>query len=286
MQKRIQLFASSYFGYATLAQLDKLGAYPDVVILASHVSRRKSFDDILTLSNKFNITEIDSQRYSYAKENLASADYIVTLDWRKDFFHDSQVDCPVYHAHLSLLPKYRGYGAVSEQFMRGVAVSGVSIYEENGKVDAGDIVFQQQVNILHEDLPASFIDNCAEHTANFIKDLADGKTFVNTKQDEQQAFYLTRNRSSNRAIDFNMTAYSVYNFIRAYMYPYSGAFIYHNCERVAVNIAYIENWQGNYGKAGEVINVNDYGVEVACGDGSIIIDKFLPEISLKVGDMI
>ena len=47
----------------------------------------------------------------------------------------------------SLLPKYRGYGAVSEQFIRGVVYSGVTIYEYNGVIDGGDIIYQQEIKV-------------------------------------------------------------------------------------------------------------------------------------------
>ncbi len=263
-----------------------MSIFPTVVVLSDNVSRRRSFDDILSLSEDFEILEIDAGHYNNAKHTLPACDCMVTIDWMKDFFHSADISCPVYHAHPSLLPKYRGYGAVSEQFMKGVVVSGVSIYEENGKVDAGDIIYQENIKILHEDIPSIFLDNCAKHVATFISNIENNIPFERTKQDESKAFYLTRNRSANRIIDFNMTAYSVYNFVRAYMYPYSGAYFYHEGERVIANSVAIESWQGDYGKPGEVIKIDDYGVEIACGDGTIILDKFSKDIEFLIGDII
>lgn len=286
MAKKVILLVSSYFGYATLQCLEKRSIFPDVAILSPKISRRKSFDEILSLSDKFNITELEAYNYSDAIPSLPTHDAIVTVDWQKDFFHKSCDHSAVYHVHPSLLPMYRGYGAVSEQFTRGVAVSGVSIYIENGKVDAGDIVFQERIKIEHDDIPATFLDKCAEHVADFIVRLSNGEELDRVEQDDKKAFYLTRNRSSGRLIDFNMSAHFVYNFIRAYMYPYSGAYFYYNGEKVYPQTVSIECWQGNYGESGEVVKVDDNGIEVACGDGTIIIQKFSQYLDLQRNDNI
>ena len=177
------------------------------------------------------------------------------------------------NCHPSLLPKYRGYGAVSEQFIRGVVYSGVTIYEYNGIIDGGDIIYQQEIKIENYFKVSDLMDRQANITAEFIASLYKGEQYSRIKQQEEYAFYLPKIRKNSKKIDFNADALSVYNFIRAYTFPFSGAVFYFKGEEYKITDAALESWSGIEGRPGEIVAVNDYGIVAACGEGSVLIKE-------------
>ncbi len=159
-------------------------------------------------------------------------------------------------AHPSLLPAYRGYSAITEQFVRGgVVVSGATFYLQGGeRVDAGDIISSRKIGIDYEDYPSDFLHKYASVCADFIVEL-NRKGLVGytpVAQDEISSFYLQRKRGKDSIIDFNRDAFSLYNHVRGYSRPFfGGAFFMHNEQKVIVWRASTEKWQGgDYGEPG------------------------------------
>lgn len=274
--KRVVLLASSFFGETVLESLKNKGGRPFVGVYPVGAFRKKTDCNFQKYSNIFSFFEITSNKFSVTDcADFPQCDYVVTAGWTKDFFHEFEnlTSFKIYHAHPSLLPLYRGYGAVSDQFLRDVCISGLSVYEENGIIDGGDIAYQEKIRITHEDTPADFLRNCAEILASFIKNLEEGKVFQNFPQSKISGFYIPRTRNNQKIIDFNASATSVYNFIRAYLFPYSNASFYFNGNKYEVSAAAIESWSGVEGQPSEVIDIDDNGAEIACGEGSIILKE-------------
>ena len=284
--KKVLVFASGLMGELTLKYLEQWGRYLTVITSSPDVMRRRNTGNLDFLSSKFSIYESHENKFTSLPNEISDADCIVTVDWTKDYFKDNKPPFPVYHTHPSLLPLYRGYGAISRQFMGGVKVSGLTAYVDSGIIDAGDVVFCKKIKISYGDIPADFINHCAEACAEFIAKLQDGVNFTAVAQDHSKAFYMARTRNSQKVIDFNASAISVYNFIAAYSYPFNGAVFYYKGEKFKAMTALVEKWEGIYGEPGEVIDKSDYGVEVACGDGTVIIKDIEPFRDFESGDMI
>jgi methionyl-tRNA formyltransferase len=213
---------------------------------------------------------INEKRFDKEKIRIAKDDIVFCGAWTKDFFHHAPHDFSVYHIHPSLLPMYRGVGAVSEQFERGVAVGGVSIYLDCGKADAGDIAYREEVRIEHNDYPEDYLNKCAAAAHRGIMKILKGD-FSLIKQDDALATAAGRIRSRKTILDVNLTALSFYNSVRAYSLPYAGARLFLNGEFITVWRCSIESWSGICGRAGEIIGESDYGLEMACGEGSVIL---------------
>ena len=285
--KKVIVFASGLMGECTLKYLEKMGRFPTVITSSPDIMRRRNTGCLDSLSSQFKVYESHENKFTALPPELSDADYIVSVDWTKDYFKDSKPPFPVYHTHPSLLPLYRGYGAISRQFMSGVKVSGLTAYLDGGSIDAGDIVFCKKIKIAYGDIPADFIKSCGEACAEFIIGLQEGKEFIPVPQAHEKAFYMARTRNSQKVIDFNASAISVYNFITAYSYPFSGGIFYYKGEKYRAMRAFVEKWEGVYGEPGEVVDKSDYGVEVACGDGTVIIKETdLNTDLIEAGDMI
>ena len=271
--KNILILTNGYTGSKVLQRLKQLRLTPFIATSEQTDLRKKASGNILSFSKDFQVYEINGESYSRAKDILPNADIIICIDWKKDYFENDKAACPVYYMQPSLLPKYRGYGAVSEQFIRGVVYSGVTIYEYNGVIDSGDIIYQQEIKIENYFKVSDLMDRQAHITAEFISSLYKGEKYSRRKQQDEYAFYLPKIRKNSRKIDFNADALSVYNFIRAYTYPFSGAVFYFKGEEYKITDAALESWSGTEGRPGEIVSVNDYGIVAACGEGSVLIKE-------------
>jgi hypothetical protein len=270
----ICLFTANYIGGLLLAELDKRNFYPEVVTYTKGFQRTSLAKDLGSFRREFAMRFIASNSYLTC-ENLPdlSGKTVVCVDWTKDFFKGSDVQA--VFAHPSLLPAYRGYSAVTEQFVRGVTVSGASFYKQSDKVDGGDVIHRQDIRIDYQDYPLDFLNKYASACADFIIDInrKGEDAYSPEPQNEEEAFYLQRKRGKDSIIDFNRDAFSLYNHIRGYSRPFFGAYYIYKGNKVVVWNASTEIWQGDYGKPGTVINVSDEGAEIACGSGTITIKE-------------
>lgn len=273
MANNILVFTKDYAGQQLLKYLKQLKVYPFIASIPKSEALKKDAGSVYTYENDFKIFEVSSSSYKDSANILPHVDIIICCEWKKDYFAGNYIEYPVYYMQPSLLPKYRGYGAVSHQISRGVVYSGITIYEYNGIIDAGDIIYQEEIKIEDYHAACDFIDITSKKTAEFIKELNNGRVYEKQKQNNDIAFYLPKIRSSTRVIDFNAAAVSVYNLIRAYSFPFGMVAFSYNGKEYKIASASIESWSGIEGRPGEVVSQNDYGLIVACGSGSILIKE-------------
>ncbi|BAI80598.1 conserved hypothetical protein [Deferribacter desulfuricans SSM1] len=273
---KLALFLDNFIGYRLLEILSNSGL-KDLRVFTYHPNTKRTNQvyDFSKFARDFSITYLDGNKYSFVKNKIKNIDVALCIDWTKDFFINENTSFKILYAHPSLLPYYRGYGAISEQFFRGVVKSGLTIYEPIDKVDAGPILFQDVIKIEFDDYPVDFIEKYIEKVEIFIDNLLNNKVNFNNSipQNDELGFYLVRKRKKDAIIDFNKSAYAVYNHIRAYSYPFFGAFAISKNEKVTIWKAHIEKWDGDYGYPGTVIKKTKNGIEVACGSGTIIVSK-------------
>jgi len=274
---RTAVFTANIIGFKLLEKLHSLNFYPKIVTYDTAFRRTGLSKDFSPFEDKFSIMYLQYNKYEYNKNILdrLDCDNVVCIDWTKDFFKKSQPEFNVIQMQPSLLPKYRGYGCISEQFEKGVYQSGVTFYKSSDKVDAGDIIYQKTLRIEYDDYPEDFIENIVDISAGFIIDIEKNglKNYKASPQNEDEAFYIIRKRSKNAIIDFGRDAYSIYNQIRAFSRPFFGAYFYSGATKVKVFRAKTEKWQGYFGEPGEIIKNDENGAEIACGSGTIALNE-------------
>lgn len=286
MVKRFAILTSAIFASELLPRLLSEKIYPEIFTYKNE-PHRKSFTNIDNYSSFFKIEYLNENRYS--KNEIIFKKYkfshIIAIDWNKDFF-DKEIDTNIIFMQPSLLPMYRGYGAISEQFLSGVCIGGITFYIPNDIVDAGDIIYQKEIEIGFEDYPEDYIKKLCDETVRFIGHIGENK-IIKRPQNENYAFSLGRIRRKNGLINFRADSLSIYNKIRAYSRPYFGAFCFLDNQKINIFRGKPEKWQGRYGEPGEIINIDKNGVEVACGSGTIILQEIeLPDtIKLSKGDI-
>lgn len=269
------LFTANRTGELLLDILKGTSLRPKVITYARGAQRTGLASDLSRFTDDFRMTFItDNSAERCADINALTEGMLpVCIDWTKDFFNG--VTYPVVYSHPSLLPMYRGYSAVTEQFERGVSIGGASFYLRNEKIDGGDIIRQEKIRLGFDMYPDDFFHIYAETCAKFLIDLdANGLSgFTTAQQDDMEAVYLQRKRTRDALIDFNRDAFSLYNHIRAYSRPFFGAYFISGGRKVTVWRAITEKWQGDYGEPGTILDMSINGTEIACGSGTIVITE-------------
>jgi methionyl-tRNA formyltransferase len=119
--------------------------------------------------------------------------------------------------HASLLPRYRGAAPIHWALINGEKETGLTSFFLKKKVDTGDLIFQQKIEINNDDNYDSLSQRMSQLAGPFLMEtlnmIASGNLELK-KQDEKQATPAPKLTPDNCLIDFGFPAVNVYNFIR------------------------------------------------------------------------
>ena len=173
--------------------------------------------------------------------------------------------------HASLLPRWRGAAPIQRAILAGDSETGITIMQMDAGLDTGDILLQKHCAITAEDTTLSLHDKLAELGAESIVEalqrLTEGKLHPQ-KQNESLTCYAAKINKSEARIDWSRPASEVARRVRAYN-PFPAA-------HTELNGTPIKIWRAHpaakSGVPGTVLAVGKTGVEVACGEGSLVLE--------------
>ena len=212
-------------------------------------------------------------------QNLKS-DFVIVFGWRTliDIKLNSHLKAGIVASHFSLLPKYRGFAPVQWAVINGETESGVTLFLINeGEIDSGKIISQKKIPIssvdYYPDIDKKMTVCSIELFLNFFKDLESGNIKYR-EQNEWEATYTCRRTPEDGKIFWDKSSYDIYNLIRAVAQPNPGAFCFLNGKKYIINSARIGDRDKNYFSGripGRVFYIDNEGVEILCGSGTIKI---------------
>ena len=130
------------------------------------------------------------------------------------------LDYPKYkciNTHGSLLPKYRGGAPIQRAIINGETKTGMTIMYMNEKMDEGDILYQEELDIdIHDtnsDIFAKLSDLALKMLLQFLPKFFNG-VFTVVKQKDEEATYAYNLDKEIEHIFFEDDVLSVYNHIR------------------------------------------------------------------------
>lgn len=130
------------------------------------------------------------------------------------------------NVHASLLPKYRGASPIQAAILNGDTVTGVTTMFTDIGMDTGDILLSQTCPIepcdTYETLSAKLSIIGAELLLKTLRELENG-TLSRIPQNDREATVCRLIRKQDGQLDFNQSARSVFNRVRA-MYPWPCAY--------------------------------------------------------------
>jgi methionyl-tRNA formyltransferase len=174
--------------------------------------------------------------------------------------------------HASLLPRWRGAAPIHRAIEAGDRTTGVTIMQMDAGLDTGDMLLFEAAPIGADDTTATLHDRLAALGGRLIVEaleLAACGGLTRTAQPAEGVTYAHKIDKAEAAVDWRADAASIERRMRAFD-PFPGA-------TAVLQGETIKCWRGEVragrGAPGTVLAVNDAGIEVACGTGSLCLTE-------------
>jgi methionyl-tRNA formyltransferase len=178
--------------------------------------------------------------------------------------------------HASLLPRWRGAGPIQAAILAGDEETGVSIMRLVLELDAGPVLLALRTPIAPDETAGELTERLAEMGAEGIVeavDLLDLDGIEEVPQDPTKVTYAPKIERTQARLQFGAPAADVARAIRAYD-PRPGAWGIVNGTEVRVFGARV--LPDRRGDRGEVLELGEGGMIIACGNGAIAVETVHP----------
>ncbi len=274
------LFAYHEMGYACMEALLEIGA--PIAALFTH--RDDPHEEIwwrscaeLASGAGIPVHTIDGMNETWAAKIAAMRPAVIYSFYYRHMIPDGVLALArmgAFNLHGSLLPAYRGRAPVNWMIVNGEREAGVTLHHMVARVDAGDIVGQRAIGIDDSDnaltLYRKLVPLGVELITEMHPKIAAG-TAPRRKQDISQGSYFGRRRPEDGRIDWRWPARRIFNLVRAVTHPYPGAFCFAQGRKLLVWEARIATEGGSRGRPGEIVGEREGGLEIAAGEGSVVL---------------
>lgn len=217
-----------------------------------------------------------NSRESLDKIKEADPEVIVVVAYGQ-IFKTEILNLPKYgciNIHASILPKYRGAAPINWVLINGEKETGVTIMQMEEGLDSGDMYYIKRIDITPEDDAFTIHDKLSILGAEAIVESLDKivrKEIKGEKQDHSLSTYAPMLSRDTGKIDWNKKNFEIVNLIRG-VKGWPSATTYYEDEKIKIHLA--KTIDENYSDIpGEIIRVDDDGVLVQTGEGSILIQE-------------
>lgn len=175
--------------------------------------------------------------------------------------------------HASILPRYRGAAPIAWAVVRGETETGISLMQMDEGMDTGPVFTLHRIPI-GEDMTADELSvelgKLAAHVVRADLQRAVEGAIEATSQAHEEATLAPILKKEDGRIAWEKPARAVHNHIRG-MTSWPGAFTSSEGKTLKVLASRVASEGGARGQAGAVIAADKRGIEVACGEGSILV---------------
>ncbi|MGD0229277.1 MAG: methionyl-tRNA formyltransferase [Syntrophorhabdales bacterium] len=185
------------------------------------------------------------------------------------------------NVHPSLLPKYRGPSPLQWVIWNGEKETGITIIKMHERMDAGDILYQEKTPLgPEEDAPAlstRLASRVSEILPSIVEDVRINGIGHGTPQQDDEATYTPMITKEMGRIDWQWSAARIVRQVRALaLWPTAYTFL----DGKMLKVFTVKEPLGAYPQKagpGTIIAVSSEGIEVAAGDGSILLEEIQME---------
>ena len=282
---RIVYMGTPEFAVNPLRELDE---NYDVIMVVTQpdkeVGRKKEirYSEVkkYALEHDIEVFQPEKIRADYQRIIDANQDVIITCAYGQ-IIPKELLEFPKYkciNIHASLLPKLRGGAPIHWSIINGDSKTGITIMYMNEKMDEGDILYQEEVEILDTDNVETLHDKLSvlgsKMIIDFIPRLKTGD-FTPVKQNNEEATYGYNVTRDDEHIDFNKTSREIFNRVRG-LNPWPVAYTTLDGKVFKVYSSRISD-KNPSGNNGEITNIYSDGIGVKTSDGEIIITEIKEE---------
>lgn len=178
----------------------------------------------------------------------------------------------IINVHPSLLPLYRGPAPIQSVICDGQNETGVSLIVLDNEVDHGPILAQEKLPISDSDDAATLSQKLASLATNILPAVLTkylSSAVSPTPQDHQRATFTKMIKREDGKADFSKTAAELDRQRRAYA-PWPGLWTVWQSKRLKLVQTTVSAEDGQ--KPG-VVSFTNQQLAVACGQGSLLIQK-------------
>lgn len=180
------------------------------------------------------------------------------------------------NVHASLLPRFRGAAPIQWAIAHGDAVTGVCLMRMDEGMDTGPVIDRAELPILPTDTSATLHDKLAALGGEVLKRALPrylAGELQPVPQPEVGVVMAPMIQKEDGQLDFTRPAVELERRLRAFT-PWPGAFTHLGGALLKVHGASVRAGQG---APGTVLAAGPEGLEVACGEGSLLLEKLQPE---------
>jgi methionyl-tRNA formyltransferase len=180
------------------------------------------------------------------------------------------------NVHGSLLPRWRGAAPIQRSVAAGDETTGVCLMVMEAGLDTGPVFARREIPIEPTDTGGSMHDKLAKLGAEAL--LVELPAYLQGQrppvpQDHASATLAPMLKKEEGALDFTQPAKVLEARLRGFT-PWPGAYTHLNGKLLKVLKAHVAAGKGT---PGETISASADGIEVACGEGSLVLTEILPE---------
>lgn len=175
------------------------------------------------------------------------------------------------NVHASLLPKYRGAAPIQWAIANGETITGVTTMQLDRGMDTGPILLQRECAIEPDDTHSSLEPRLAALGAALLIETLEGLRRGEVQpraQDESSASKAPLIRKADGLIDFARGALEITHRLRGFS-PWPGLQFFDQGRAIKILAATVQPGTTE-ATPGTVIGLTREGVDVACGQGSIL----------------
>ena len=174
--------------------------------------------------------------------------------------------------HASLLPRWRGAAPIQRAILAGDATTGITIMQMDAGLDTGAMLRQSAIPIAPDETAQTLHGRLASLGAQMIVEVLsdlERETVTARPQPDEGVTYAKKIEKSEAILDWRKTGVELDRTVRAFN-PAPGA-------RATIDGIDIKVWRAHPGTArgepGRVLSARDDGIEVACGEGTLVLTE-------------
>lgn len=269
------------------------GCGHDIVLVVTQPDRpkgrgRKLVPGVVRLAaEEFEIPFIQPQtiREDKSKQTIGDADpdIIVVVSYG-EYIPSSIYLAPKFKSinlHPSLLPRWRGAAPVRYTLLAGDETTGVTVQYLHKKLDAGDILKQIDIPVDPDDDHGSLCQRLYPLGATMLVEVLDdfekfGDEIKAVRQNEDDVTKAPKISKDDLCIDWSEKAADVRNKTRAFSPKPGAKSLFRDNQYKILSADKIFHETSGKVEPGDVINLSDKGLVVACGSKAVCITKIQP----------
>lgn len=202
----------------------------DAIVFSKRVyeklDERTLREKFLIDQNVFILPPNDDLIQSFVKVNQINFGIIFSYDTilSKELAENDAIS--IINIHGGELPKYRGANVLNWALINGESYLGVTIHEIDRNVDSGPILFEWRITIAEKEtaltLREKLIKEVESKLITFLPLYLNGR-IEPVLQEYRQELVFRRRGPDDGFFDWSWSDQSIYNLIRALVYPWPGA---------------------------------------------------------------